>query len=142
MRKAKALLPRNSRSFNRVRDITPQLPRHHECGVFVEEILNSVTVVIQSAVRRYLVKQRLFALRQERASQCSGQPQLNAVTFGKKNQEPSAQASLRFATEEENEMLILAEIYERARADADNSNALSSNSCVSQYAKKFIHASV
>ena len=57
MKKARALLPRHPESLNRIRDITPHLPRHHECGIFVEEIMNSVTVVIQSAARRYLAKQ-------------------------------------------------------------------------------------
>lgn len=50
----------------------------------------------------------------------------------------------RFSTEDENEMFILAQIYEHARANADGSYAgleyLGDSECVSQYVKKFIEA--
>lgn len=58
MKRARALLPRDPRGLNRIRDITPQLPRDHECGEFVELVLNSVTVVIQSSARQFIVRQR------------------------------------------------------------------------------------
>jgi hypothetical protein len=47
-----ALLPKDRQRLNRVREIAPHLPR--ENGVFVEVILNSVAVVIQSEARRRL----------------------------------------------------------------------------------------
>eukprot|EP00956_Cyclotella_meneghiniana_P028015 scaffold64282_cov69-Cyclotella_meneghiniana.AAC.2 len=49
-----ALLPKEPLQLNRVRDIAPNLPRQN--GVFVEVILNSVAVVLQSYVRRYIAK--------------------------------------------------------------------------------------
>ncbi|KAL3800005.1 hypothetical protein ACHAWO_004683 [Cyclotella atomus] len=61
-----ALLPKDTHRYNRVREIAPHLPR--ENGVFVEVILNSVAVVIQSSARRYIAlkeyKAKLEAARQ------------------------------------------------------------------------------
>jgi hypothetical protein len=91
---ARTLLPRNSGRLNRIREIAPNLPRHHECGIFVEEVLNSVTVVIQSAARRYLARRILRA----------------------NMEEPE---HIRFSTDDENKVFILAPIYKRARAHAD-----------------------
>eukprot|EP00574_Skeletonema_japonicum_P000669 CAMPEP_0201738838 /NCGR_PEP_ID=MMETSP0593-20130828/45462_1 /ASSEMBLY_ACC=CAM_ASM_000672 /TAXON_ID=267983 /ORGANISM="Skeletonema japonicum, Strain CCMP2506" /LENGTH=823 /DNA_ID=CAMNT_0048233069 /DNA_START=499 /DNA_END=2970 /DNA_ORIENTATION=- len=55
MHKARTLLPRDLKRLNRIRSITPHLPRRHECGVFIQEVMNSVAMVIQSVARRYLV---------------------------------------------------------------------------------------
>lgn len=157
MKKARTLLPRDSRRLNRMRDITPQLPRYHECGVFVEEILNSVTVVIQSAARRYLVKQKMLKLHQ--AACCiqhvwigflrqrtlagtlvlslSGRTHNNIIEDAKMEK----LKRMRFSTDEENEMLILSQIYQRAEANADAIHeSFDSSACVSQYVNKFIHA--
>jgi hypothetical protein len=105
---ARTLLPRDSRRLNRIREIAPNLPRHHECGVFVEEVLNSVTVVIQSAARMYLARRILSELnRKEQANM----------------EEPE---QIRFSTDDENELFILAPIYKRARAHADTIMQVSS----------------
>eukprot|EP00984_Skeletonema_dohrnii_P026635 scaffold15987_cov67-Skeletonema_dohrnii-CCMP3373.AAC.2 len=55
MHKARTLLPRDLKRLNRIRSITPYLPRRYECGVFIQEVMNSVAMVIQSFARRYLV---------------------------------------------------------------------------------------
>eukprot|EP00986_Skeletonema_menzelii_P013946 scaffold8654_cov148-Skeletonema_menzelii.AAC.1 len=55
MHKARTLLPRDLKRLNRIRTITPHLPRRYECGVFIQEVINSVAIVIQSFARRYLV---------------------------------------------------------------------------------------
>jgi hypothetical protein len=133
MKKARALLPRDSHSLNRIRDITPLLPRHS--GVFVEEIMNSVTVVIQSAARRYLAKKKLLRLHQAKST---------ADDEDQTKLEEQERITLRFSTEDENK-LILSEIYQRARLHADAVEESSYNSdtsiqCISQYAEKFIHA--
>ena len=135
MKKARALLPRDSHSLNRIRDITPLLPRHS--GVFVEEIMNSVTVVIQSAARRYLAKKKLLRLHQAKST---------ADDEDQTKLEEQERVTLRFSTDDEN-MLILDEIYQRARLHADAVEQSSYNSdtsiqCILQYAEKFIHAIV
>jgi hypothetical protein len=58
MHKARTLLPRDLKRLNRIISITPRLPHRYECGVFIQEVMNSVVVVIQSFVRRYLVSIR------------------------------------------------------------------------------------
>jgi len=157
MKKARTLLPRDCRSLNRIRDITPQLPGYHECGVFVEEILNSVTVVIQSAARKYLVKQRLLKLRQaacciqhawidfvrHRAFGDILVPSLSGRTHNNIIEDAKMEESkrMRFSTDDENEMLILSQIHQRAQADAAAIHeTFDSSACVSQYMNKFIHA--
>ncbi len=62
MHKARALLPRDLERLNRLRSITPRLPRRYECGVFIQEVMNSVAIVIQTYARRYLVVVRLKRL--------------------------------------------------------------------------------
>ena len=64
MHKAKTLLPRDLKRLNRIRSITPRLPRRYECGVFIQEVMNSVAIVIQSFARRYLVFLRMKNLHQ------------------------------------------------------------------------------
>lgn len=157
MKKARTLLPRNSESFNRVKDITPQLPRHHECGVFVEEILNSVTVVIQCAARRYLVKQKISKLHRAASSiqhswreaqkKSSTDASLHNVDEGVEDEVTADEekvSPLRFSTDSENE-LILAQIYQRALANADETYARlpsgDSSACLSKYINECIHAS-
>ncbi|KAL7488475.1 hypothetical protein ACHAW6_014089 [Cyclotella cf. meneghiniana] len=55
-RSSSALLPKDKQKLNRIRDIAPHLPRDH--GVFIELILNSVAVNIQSFARRHLAIKR------------------------------------------------------------------------------------
>jgi hypothetical protein len=98
---ARTLLPKDPRRLSRIREIAPNLPRHHECGVFIEEVLNSVTVVIQRAARRFIAKRILAKLNQESETKAE---ELEHI---------------RFSTDDENEVYILAPIYKRARADAD-----------------------
>jgi len=138
MKKAKAFLPRDARRLNRIKGITPHLPRYHECGVFVEEILNSVTVLIQSTVRRFLARQNLLKLHQAASIiQCAGSEAvqervLRAVTdsssafhkVGNRKDEVAQveeqkYISLRFSTDDENELFILSHIYQQAQANAD-----------------------
>lgn len=70
-----ALLPKDTRRYNRVREIAPHLPR--ENGAFVEVILNSVAVVIQSSARRYIAlieyKAKIEAARQRNAEEMQTQ---------------------------------------------------------------------
>jgi len=161
MKKARILLPRDSRSLNRIRDITPQLPRHHECGVFVEEILNSVTVVIQCAARRYIAKKKWLKLYQaacciqhalreavqkttlrETTSSSAAIQKVDERRDEEAKMEEPNQISVRFSTDYENEMFILAQIYQHAQANADATyfDSGDSSACVSQYVKKFMHA--
>jgi len=58
-RSSSALLPKDRQKLNRIRDITPHLPRDQ--GVFIELILNSVAVNIQSFTRQHLAMKRFFA---------------------------------------------------------------------------------
>ena len=62
MHKARTLLPRDLKRLDRIRSITPLLPRRYECGVFIQEVMNSVAIVMQSFVRRYLVSLRVKKL--------------------------------------------------------------------------------
>jgi hypothetical protein len=98
---ARTLLPRDSRSLNRMREVAPYLPQHHECGVFVEEILNAVTLVIQCAVRRYLARQMIHKLILE--IQVS----------------PEKSTQMRFPSDDEIEVYVLAPIYKRAEINVD-----------------------
>ena len=165
MKKARTLIPRNSQSFNRIKGITPQLPRHHECGVFVEEILNSVTVVIQSTARRYIVRQEMLKIdnaarriqkswrsaAHQRLSRDTAQPSAAILGFSpikeKKQEELNAKEqktnTMRFSTDDENEMLILAQIYQQAEATADDTYARlyggDSSACVSQYGRTQVY---
>jgi hypothetical protein len=68
MYKARALLPRDLKRLNRIRSITPHFPRRYECGVFIQEVINSVAIVIQSFVRRYIVSLRIKKLHQAASS--------------------------------------------------------------------------
>jgi len=54
--KARILLPKDPQGLKRMKFIAHQLPRSHECGIFIETVLNSVAVVIQSFSRRYLAR--------------------------------------------------------------------------------------
>jgi len=144
MKKAKALLPRDSRRLNRIKGITPKLPRYHECGVFVEEILNSVTVLIQSTVRRFLARQNLLKLHKAASSiQRAWSEAVQESTFrgaadsfstikkvgnradeGAKVEEQKY-ISYRFSTDDENELFILSHIYQKAQVNADAAYFLS-----------------
>ena len=152
MKKARALLPRHPESLNRIRDITPQLPRQYECGIFVEEIVNSVAVVIQSAARQYLAKKKFHLLNQAHSTELvfhQAQSENNFVLRDTSNSVEGANVeeckqiiSMRSSTEDENK-LILRYIYQHAHANTDATSIYSgklSTSCVSYYAKKFIHA--
>eukprot|EP00985_Skeletonema_marinoi_P029048 scaffold26568_cov98-Skeletonema_marinoi.AAC.2 len=68
MHKARTLLPRDLKRLNRIRSITPHLPRRYECGVFIQEVMNSVAMVIQSFARRYLVLLQVKKLHQAASS--------------------------------------------------------------------------
>ena len=123
VKRARALLPRDITSFDRVRGATTNLPGRRESGVFVQEILNSVTVVIQSAARGYLVRKRASARcgvigersEEETASAASVQsPSVQSQSISADSNVP-----LRLSTDEENELLILHPIYLRAQARAD-----------------------
>jgi len=129
MKKARVLLPRDSQRLNRIRDITPHLPRHHECGVFVEEIMNSVTVVIQSAARRYLAKQKVLKHRQTITSVDVLQ---DTSICEEPNDIEEHDSTMRFSSEDE-DILILTDIYEHVQAELPPStNSL----CVAQCAKR------
>jgi len=128
MKKARVLLPRDSQRLNRIRDITPHLPRHHECGVFVEEIMNSVTVVIQSAARRYLAKQKVLKRRQTISVDVLQDPSI----CEEPNDIEEHDSTMRFSSEDE-DILILTDIYEHVQAELPPStNSL----CVAQCAKR------
>ena len=152
MKKARALLPRHPESLNRIRDITPQLPRQYECGIFVEEIVNSVAVVIQSAARQYLAKKKFHLLNQAHSTELvfhQAQSENICVLRDTSNNDEGAKVeeckqiiSMKSSTEDENK-LILRYIYQPAHANTDATSIYSgklSTSCVSYYAKKFIHA--
>ena len=129
VKRARALLPRNVTSFDRVRDVTTNLPGRHESGVFVQEILNSVTVVIQSAARGYLVRKRASArgevngvCLEETESIASVQSQsidADEGSFSCDSIQEGSNIPMRLSTDEENELLILQPIYLRAQARAD-----------------------
>jgi hypothetical protein len=133
LKKARSLLPKDSRRLNRIKDITQHLPRNHECGIFVEEILNSVSVKIQSVVRRFLVRRKMQQA--ETASFCLKIPSVSLDCQSRL--EGMENCSIRFSTDDENEMFILAQVYVRAQAGADAVN--SSSTCLSRYSKKVIH---
>ena len=129
MKKARVLLPRDSQRLNRIRDITPHLPRHHECGVFVEEIMNSVTVVIQSAARRYLAKQKVLKHRQTITSIATLRDPSMCEELVDIEEHDS---TMRFSSEDE-DILILADIYEHVQAELPLTD---SSYCVAQCAKR------
>ena len=141
LKKARSLLPKDSRRLNRIKDITQHLPRNHECGIFVEEILNSVSVEIQSAARRYLVRRKMQQT--GKASLCFSRPPADAASSPSGGCETILEemedGSIRVSTDIENEMFILAQIYELAQASADAGN--STSTCLSQYSKKVMRAS-
>jgi len=105
---ARMLYPRDSWRLNRIREIAPNLPCHHECDVFVEEVLNSVTVVIQSAASMYLARRILSELNQKE--------QANTEKL----------EHIRFSTDDENKVFILAPINKCAQAHADTIMQVSS----------------
>jgi len=113
MKKARVLLPRDSQRLNRIRDITPHLPRHHECGVFVEEIMNSVTVVIQSAARRYLAKQKVLKHLQTITKVALLR---DTSIYEDPNDIEEHDSTMRFSSEDE-DILIIADIYEHVQAE-------------------------
>jgi len=129
VKRARALLPRDVTGFGRVRDVTANLPGRRESGAFVQEILNSVTVVIQSAARGYLVRKRASArgevigvCSEETASVASVQSQSIAAdeaSFSCDSFQDGSYVPMRLSTDEENELLILHPIYLRAQARAD-----------------------
>jgi len=137
MNVARIFLPRETTGLKRIRDITPKLPHHHECGVFIEEMLNSVVVVIQSAARRYVARQKLLTLIYQNSLKDTTLPLLTRnKAADRKNEDikinSQKQASLRLATDDEIENFILAQIYQNAQSNVDTLS-----SCVYHYVKKF-----
>jgi len=126
---ARVFLPRDPKRLKRVRDITPLLPRQYECGVFVEEILNSVTIVIQAAARRYIARQKLLSLIYQRVIK-------QIQTTDREEEETQINAPkelpLRLATDDEIERIILAQIYQEAQSNLDTLSP-----CVHQYVQEF-----
>merc|ERR1711957_389082 len=126
--KARVFLPRDPQRLNRIRDSVRHRTEHtdHD-GIFVEEILNSVVVVIQCAARRYIARQKRLVLIHQRVlrslvttHKAIGRSDPEAETETEINGQK--QPSLRFATDEEIEMFIMAQIYQNAQSNIDTTS--------------------
>jgi hypothetical protein len=110
-----ALLPKDVKKLNRIQDIAPHLPR--ESGVFVEVILNSVAVVIQSSARSYIATKK-FRMKLE-ASRCIQRNwriiQQRDDILMKDLGSSRSRSSYRMSTHDENRA-ILKQIYQKAES--------------------------
>eukprot|EP00804_Cyclotella_cryptica_P006989 CCRYP_007122-RA/>CCRYP_007122-RA protein AED:0.19 eAED:0.19 QI:71/1/1/1/1/0.5/2/46/3063 len=144
-RSSSALLPKDKQKLNRIRDITPHLPREH--GVFIELILNSVAVNIQSFTRRHHAMKRfkvqLAALKciQQCWRRRQRRTRVTSATVTMEGQLDSETNTYVENNESKNDTLAVKETYADFRSTEGNSGHLSPNGTTTEHAEDHSSAS-